>query len=77
MAAIRLPTDLLNELHRIRGEEPLQDLIERIVRSYVRAEIDERDRQLIDAAADRLNAEAEDVLRYQSFPEGWVALELD
>jgi metal-responsive CopG/Arc/MetJ family transcriptional regulator len=71
--SITLSEDLVAELDRLCGEEPRSAFIERVLRSYVREqvrrEIGARDRALIDAAADRLNQEVEDVLRYQVWPE--------
>jgi len=68
--SITLSADLLDEIDRISGEEPRSALIERVLRAYLRrrarAEGDARDLERLNEAADALNAEAEDVLLYQS-----------
>jgi metal-responsive CopG/Arc/MetJ family transcriptional regulator len=70
-ASITLPTSLLVEIDRLIGESVSRSaFVEKILRDYLQDEarraIHARDKELIDAAADRLNEEAEDVLRYQA-----------
>jgi metal-responsive CopG/Arc/MetJ family transcriptional regulator len=71
--SITLSSDLLEELDRVAGDEPRSAFIENVLRAYLRRrereEGDARDLELINAAADRLNAEAEDVLLYQVLPD--------
>lgn len=71
--SITLSGDLLAELDRVCGEEPRSAFIEEVLRSYLRRrardEADARDLELINAAADRLNEEALDVLEYQVLPD--------
>ena len=72
--SITLSEDLLEELDRMASGEPRSAFIEDVLRAYVerrkREEIDARGLELINAAADRLNAEAEDVLKDQVIPDG-------
>ena len=67
--SISLSADLLAEIDRVSEGVPRSAFIERVMRAYLdrrsRAESDARDLALIDSAADRLNAEMEDVLLYQ------------
>jgi metal-responsive CopG/Arc/MetJ family transcriptional regulator len=70
-ASITLPTALLVEIDKLIGKEASRSaFIEKILRDYLQDEARRaahaRDKELIDAAADRLNEEAEDVLRYQA-----------
>jgi metal-responsive CopG/Arc/MetJ family transcriptional regulator len=70
-ASITLPASLLVEIDRLIGEGASRSaFVEKILRDYLQDEarhaIHARDKELIDAAADRLNEEAEDVLRYQA-----------
>ena len=71
--SISLSADLLEELDRVADGEPRSTFIEAVLREYLRRrereEGDARDLALINAAADRLNAEAEDVMRYQVLPD--------
>jgi metal-responsive CopG/Arc/MetJ family transcriptional regulator len=69
--SITLSTPLLAEIDRLIGEDGSRSaFIEKAVRTYirdaVRHSLQMRDQQLINKAADRLNEEAEDVLRYQA-----------
>lgn len=69
--SITLSTPLLVKLDRRIGKRGSRSAyIEKVLsdhfRDSVRRKLQMRDRELIDAAADRLNAEAEDVLRYQA-----------
>jgi metal-responsive CopG/Arc/MetJ family transcriptional regulator len=68
--SITLSRELLAQIDEIAGELSRSALIERVLRAYVRqkkrAAINARDLELINAAADQLNEEAEDVLRYRA-----------
>jgi metal-responsive CopG/Arc/MetJ family transcriptional regulator len=68
--SITLPLPLLVEIDRLIGEHASRSAyIEKVLRDHVRdterQAIQQRDLELINAAADRLNAEVEDVLEYQ------------
>jgi metal-responsive CopG/Arc/MetJ family transcriptional regulator len=68
--SITLSADLLKAIDRLTGKSGNRSaLIEKVLRDFVaahaRRERDERDRRIIDAAADRLNEEAADALGYQ------------
>jgi metal-responsive CopG/Arc/MetJ family transcriptional regulator len=69
--SISLSLPLLVEIDRLIGEHASRSAyIEKVLKDHLRDEarhaIQMRDKELIDAAADRLNEEAEDVLRYQA-----------
>lgn len=69
--SITLSAPLLLEIDKLIGEGGSRSaFIEKVLRDYVRAAARDalrlRDQELINAAADRLNEEAEDVLRYQA-----------
>lgn len=71
--SITLAPDVLSELDRhIRSGESRSAYIERVLRRHfrrrARAAAQARDIERINAAAERLNAEAEDVLEYQASP---------
>ena len=68
--SITLSRDVLAGVDRVAGSKYSRSaVIERAVRQYLeqrkRAQIHAHDLQILNEAADRLNAEAEDVLRYQ------------
>ena len=68
--SVTLSTDVLAEIDRLAGAKYSRSaLIERVLRRYIKsrahAEIQARDVERINRAADRLNAEAADVLEYQ------------
>jgi metal-responsive CopG/Arc/MetJ family transcriptional regulator len=68
--SITLPEELLRSLDRVAGDQSNRSqLIEQAVRDMLaareRAERDTRDIEVINRHADRLNAEAADVLDYQ------------
>jgi len=68
--SITLSKDVLQQLDRLAGSKASRSsLIERILRCYLRdrrrAALHARDLARINASADQLNAEAEDVLDYQ------------
>jgi metal-responsive CopG/Arc/MetJ family transcriptional regulator len=69
--SISLSLPLLVEIDRLIGEHASRSAyIEKVLRDHLRDEarhaIQMRDKELIDAAADRLNEEAKDVLHYQA-----------
>ncbi|HME57532.1 MAG TPA: hypothetical protein VKF63_04285 [Terracidiphilus sp.] len=69
--SITLSLPLLVEIDRLIGERASRSAyIEKVLRDHLRDmdrhAIQMRDKELIDASADRLNEEAEDVLRYQA-----------
>ncbi len=68
--SITLDEDVVSAIEAIAGEgESRSRTIERLLRQSLtarkRADIDDRDREIIDAHADELAAEALDVLGYQ------------
>ena len=72
--SITLSSDVLAQVDRLAGSKVSRSaFIERILRIYLRERtrklIHARDLERINAAADRLNAEAEDVLGYQSLED--------
>ena len=71
--SITLSRDLLDGIDRMAGPQGSRSaFIERVLRRYLReharARAHARDLERINRAADRLNAEAEDVLDYQAEP---------
>jgi metal-responsive CopG/Arc/MetJ family transcriptional regulator len=69
--SVTLSTDVLAGIDRLAGSKQSRSaFIESVLRRYLkertRAAIEARDLQRINAAAERLNAEAADVLRYQA-----------
>jgi Arc/MetJ-type ribon-helix-helix transcriptional regulator len=72
--SITLPPEILAKIDRLAGSKVSRSaLIERVLRLYfgerVRKKIHARDLERLNAAADRLNSEAEDILTYQAFEE--------
>ena len=68
--SITISTEVLAEIDRLIGASGSRsEFIEKVLRDHLqdaeRQAILKRDFELINAAADRLNREAEDVLRYQ------------
>ena len=68
--SVTLSTDVLAEIDRLAGAKYSRSaLIERVLRRYIRsraqAEIQARDLERLNRAAERLNSEATDVLEYQ------------
>ena len=68
--SITLSREVLAGIDRLAGSKHSRSaVIEKVLRQYLRektrAAIQSRDVELINAAADRLNAEAADVLDYQ------------
>jgi metal-responsive CopG/Arc/MetJ family transcriptional regulator len=69
--SITLSTDLLSEIDRLIGPNDSRSaFIEKVLKDHFqkmdRQAIHQRDLELINANADYLNREAEDVLRYQA-----------
>jgi len=69
--SITLSAPLLVEIDKLIGKGSSRSaFIEKAVRTFIRDTIrhtlQERDRELINQAADRLNEEMEDILRYQA-----------
>ncbi|CAN5892011.1 hypothetical protein BH23GEM9_BH23GEM9_02090 [soil metagenome] len=69
--SVSLSDDLIEKLEHYAGSASSRSAyIERVLRRHfrrrARLEVNERDRRQIDAAADRLNREAADVLEYQA-----------
>ena len=69
--SITLSTDVLAGIDRLAGSHHSRSaFIERVLRGYLhqraRAAVQARDLQRINAASDRLNSEAADVIEYQS-----------
>jgi metal-responsive CopG/Arc/MetJ family transcriptional regulator len=72
--SITLSRDVLARIDRLTGATRSRSaFIERVLRRYLaeraRAARNARDLELINKAADELNAEAEGVLRYQTLPQ--------
>jgi metal-responsive CopG/Arc/MetJ family transcriptional regulator len=72
--SVTLSRDVLKSVDRLAGTKRSRSaFIEAVLRQYLRermrAERDARDIEMINRDADRLNAEAEDVLRYQTLDE--------
>jgi metal-responsive CopG/Arc/MetJ family transcriptional regulator len=72
--SITLSPDILAKVDDLAGSKLSRSaLIERVLRKYfrdrARKEVQARDLERINAAADRLNSEAADVLEYQSSEE--------
>jgi len=69
--SITLSREVLNGIDRIAGSKQSRSaVIEAVLAQYLRkrarAQIEARDLELLNKAADELNAEVEDVLRYQA-----------
>ncbi len=66
---ISLPKDLFEQANEIDKDEQIAEVIETALREFVkskaRAARDQRELELINANADKLNEEALDVLEYQ------------
>jgi len=72
--SITLSRDVLSGIDRLPGARRSRSaVIERVLRGYLadraRAARDARDLEIINKHADELNAEAADVLQYQTWPE--------
>jgi len=71
--SITLSREVLNGIDRIAGSKQsrsafIESVLARYLIEQARAARDAREMELINRHADELNAEAEDVLRYQTFP---------
>jgi metal-responsive CopG/Arc/MetJ family transcriptional regulator len=69
--SITLSKDVLIGIDRIAGSKQsrsafIEAVLAQYLRKHARAQVEARDLELINEAADELNAEVEDVLRYQS-----------
>ena len=69
--SVTLSADVLAGIDRLSGSKHSRSaVIERVLRRYLaaraRAKADARDLEILNRAADELNAEAEDVLDYQA-----------
>ena len=69
--SITLSSDLLKEIDRLAGSKASRSgFIEEVLRNYLKARVREainaRDAELINAHADYLNSEMEEVLQYQA-----------
>lgn len=66
---VNLPKDLLEQANKMNINEQISDVIETALREFVkrraRVERDQRELEIINANADKLNEEALDVLEYQ------------
>jgi mRNA interferase MazF len=71
--SITLSKEVLRGIDRIAGSKSRSAVIEAVLTQYLRrqarAQVEARDLELINKAADELNAEVEDVLRYQATQE--------
>ena len=72
--SITLSKEVLTAIDRIAGSKQsrsafIEAVLAQYLRKQARAQIEARDLELINKAADELNAEVEDVLRYQGTPE--------
>jgi len=72
--SITLSSDVLKQIDRLAGSELSRSgAIEAVLRAYFRQKerqrLNQRDLELINAAADSLNAQAADVLEYQSIDD--------
>jgi metal-responsive CopG/Arc/MetJ family transcriptional regulator len=69
--SITLSREVLSGIDRIAGSKQsrsafIETILQQYLRQWARAQRDVRDIELINQHADELNAEAEDVLRYQA-----------
>ena len=66
---VSLPKDLFEQANQINKDEQISVVIETALREFLkrkaRAERDQRELEIINANADKLNEEALDVLEYQ------------
>jgi metal-responsive CopG/Arc/MetJ family transcriptional regulator len=72
--SITLSKEILSGIDRIAGSKQsrsafIEGVLAQYLRKQKRAQIEARDLELINRAADELNAEVEDVLRYQPTEE--------
>ncbi len=72
--SITLSKEVLAAVDRIAGSNQsrsafIEAVLAQYLRKQARAQVEARDLELINKAADELNAEVEHVLRYQATPE--------
>jgi metal-responsive CopG/Arc/MetJ family transcriptional regulator len=72
--SITLSKEVLRGIDQIAGSRQsrsafIEAVLSQYLRRQTRAQIEARDLELINKAADELSAEVEDVLRYQATPE--------
>ena len=72
--SITLSKEVLRAIDRVAGSRQsrsafIEAVLSEYLRKEARAQIEARDLELINKAADELNAEVEDVLRYQAREE--------
>jgi metal-responsive CopG/Arc/MetJ family transcriptional regulator len=72
--SITLSDDVLAGIDRLAGSKRsrsavIEQVLRKFLREQARARLHARDLQLLNAAAEELNAEAEDVLGYQASQE--------
>jgi len=72
--SITLSKEVLTAIDRIAGSKQsrsafIEAVLAQYLRKQARAQIEARDLELINKAADELDAEVEDILRYQAIPE--------
>ena len=68
--SITLSKEILTGIDRMAGSKQsrsafIEAVLSRYLRQHARAQVEARDLELINKAADELNDEVEDVLRYQ------------
>ena len=69
--SITLSKEVLTGIDRVAGSKQsrsafIEAVLQQYLRQRARAQLEARDLELINRAADELNAEVEDVLRYQA-----------
>jgi metal-responsive CopG/Arc/MetJ family transcriptional regulator len=69
--SITLSKDVLHRIDRIAGSKQsrsafIEAVLTQYLRKHARAQVEARDLELLNQAADELNAEVEEVLRYQA-----------
>jgi len=72
--SITLSKEVLNGIDRMAGSKQsrsafIEAVLAQYLRKQARAQVEARDLELINKAAEELNAEVEDVLRYQAIDE--------
>jgi metal-responsive CopG/Arc/MetJ family transcriptional regulator len=72
--SITLSKDVLKGIDRMAGSKRsrsavIESVLTQYLRRQARAQVEARDLELLNNAADELNAEVEDVLRYQATEE--------
>lgn len=73
--SITLSKEVLSGIDRMAGSKQsrssfIETVLSRYLRDHAKAARDAREMEIINRHADELNAEAEDVLRYQVLPAG-------